>query len=184
MIGVMGTTIPNAQDILLGEGVVYKDYGEGTSAVIGATRGGSRLSVEKPVRVIAYDGSYGPTKNMRRIEMYIVKLIINFLKLTYTNLVYGLSMTVSDGTDQDGTYKKMNFDLEIAAADVLTNVTFKGQKHSGEVTLIKVLNALNISPIKWEFKSKDEIVSEMTYTGFYFAATPTVPPLEIWDYTV
>jgi len=182
MIGAFSSTIPEAGDILLGEGIVYKDYGEVSQAVIGATRGGSKLQIEKPIKVVAYDGAYGETKEMRRTELYIIRLVINFLKLSYTNLAYGLPITVTDGSDADGTYKKITFDLEIAAADVLTNITFKGKKMDGNTSLIKVLNALNINPISLEFKSKDEVVAEMTYTGFYFAATPTVPPLEIWDY--
>lgn len=170
-----------ANDILLGEGVLYKNYGEAGEAVIGATRGGSKLEIERAIKEVAYDGSYGPTKNMRRYERFVVKLVINFLKLTYTNLAYGVPVTVSDGSDPDGTYKKISFDLEIAAADVLTNITFVGQKHDGSYCVIKVENALNIDNISLEFKEKDEIVSEMTYTGFYTYAAPTTPPLIIQD---
>jgi len=180
--GVWSPTIPKVGDVMLGEGILYKDYGEGSQAIVGATRGGSKLQIEKPIRVVDYDGAYGETKDMRRTEMFIVRLVVNFLKLSYTNFAYGLPVTVSDGSDADGTYKKTTFNLEIADTDVLTNLTFKGWKMDGTVTLIKVLNALNINPISLEFKAKDEVVAEMTYTGFYFAATPTVPPLEIWDY--
>ncbi|RPI07216.1 MAG: hypothetical protein EHM64_00135 [Ignavibacteriae bacterium] len=183
-IGVFSPTVPSkASDIMLGEGVIYKNYGT-ENLIIGATRGGSKLIIEKPIKEIKYDGAYGPTKQMRRVDTYLVKLVVNFLKLTYTNLAYGLPITVSDGADKDGTYKKIAFDLEIAAADVVTNITFKGLKMDGTSCLIKVLNALNIDNISLEFKEKDEVVSEMTYTGFYAAATPTDAPLEIWDYVV
>lgn len=182
MIGVFPMAIPDAGDILLSEGVVYINHGEAGEAVIGATRGGSKLQIEKPIKVVAYDGAYGETENMRRTEMYIIRLVINFLKINYTTLAYGTAMDVSDGSDADGTYKKMTFRLDFQDTDVLTNVAFIGQKLTGEATFIKVLNALNISPISLEFKAKDEVKAEMTYTGFYTAANPTIPPLEIWDY--
>lgn len=170
-----------ANDLLLGEGILYKNYGEEGEAIIGATRGGSKLEIDRDIPEIKYDGAYGPTKGLRRYERFVAKLVINFLKLTYTNLAYGLPVTVSDGTDADGTYKKIAFDLEISSTDVLTNITFKGQKHDGSYCIIKLENALNIDKIELEFKEKDEVISEMTYTGFYTAAAPTTPPLTIQD---
>jgi hypothetical protein len=171
----------SANDILLGEGVLYKNYGEAGEAIIGATRGGSKLEIDRDIKEIAYDGAMGPTKGMRRYNRFVAKLVVNFLKLTYTNLAYGIPVTVTDGTDADGTYKKIAFDLDIVAADVLTNITFKGQKLDGEYCIIKVENALNIDNISLEFKEKDEVISEMTYTGFYTAAAPTTPPVVIQD---
>jgi hypothetical protein len=179
--GVFSPSVPTADDIMLGEGVVYYNYGAG-GGVIGATRGGSKLEIEKTIKEIKFDGAYGAVRGLRRYEKYIPKLVINFLKLTYGNFVHGLPVTVTDGTDKDGTYKKISFDLEITASDVLTNVTFVGQKQNGKEISIYLKNALNIDNITLDFKEKDEVTSEMTYTGFYSASTPTVPPIEIRDY--
>jgi len=170
-----------ANDILLGEGIVYVNYGEASQAIIGATRGGSKVELERVIKEISYDGSYGPTKELRRYERYVVKLVINLLKLNYTTLCYGVPVTVSDGVDSDGTYKKIAFDLDFEASDVLENITFVGQKQDGLYCIIKVENALNLNNLGFEFKEKDEIVSEMTYTGFYTYAAPTIPPLIIQD---
>lgn len=170
-----------SNDILLGEGVVYVNYGEAGEAIIGATRGGSKLEIDKTLKEIGYDGAYGPTKDLRRYERYVVKLIINLLKLNYTTLCYGVPVTVSDGSDIDGTYKKISFDLDFEASDVLDNVTFAGQKQDGSYCIIKVENALNIDNLSFAFNEKDELVSEMTYTGFYTYAAPTIPPLVIHD---
>jgi len=173
--------IEKAKDLFLGEGVLYKDYGEAGEVVIGATRGGSKLEIERVIKEVEYDGAMGPTKGMRRTEKFIVKLVINFLKLTYTNLAYGLNVTVSDGSDQDGTYKKIAFNTTFSDTDVLDNITFKGYKADGTYCIITVENALNINNIDLEFKEKDEVVSEMTYTGFYEYSTPTTPPLVIQE---
>lgn len=181
-IGVFNPSVPTANDIMLGEGILYKNYGTGGQELIGATRGGSKLEIERNIKEIAFDGAYGATQGLRRYEKFIPKLIVNFLKLTYSNFIYGLPVSVADGTDQDGTYKEITFDLDINASDVLSNVTFVGQKQDGKVSLIKLLNALNIDSITLDFKEKDEITSEMTYTGFYTSADATIPPIEIWDY--
>jgi hypothetical protein len=181
-IGVFNPAVPeSAKDILLGEGIVYKNYGESGEAIIGATRSGSKLEIDRSIKEIKFDGAYGPVKGMRRYERFVAKLIINFLKLTYTNLAYGLPITVSDGSDKDGTYKKISFDLEIAAADVLTNVAFLGYKENGDYCIIIIENALNIDKLSLDFKEKDEVTSEMSYTGFYTYAAPTTPPLQIWE---
>lgn len=173
--------IHKAKDVLLGEGLVYKDYGESGQALIGATRGGSKLEIERAIKEMEYDGSMGPTKGMRRTERFVAKLMINFLKITYVNLAYGLNVTISDGSDVDGTYKKIAFDTDFDANDVLDNVTFKGYKADGTYCIIKVTKALNIDSIGLEFKEKDEVVSEMTYTGFYTYLAPTTAPLVIQE---
>lgn len=168
-----------AKDIFLTEGVLYKDYGEVGEALIGATRGGTKLDIDWTKKIVEYDASMGPTKGMRRTEKFIAKLIVNFLKLTYTNLAYGLNVTVSDGSDQDGTYKKIAFNTSFAASDVLDNITYLGFKANGEYCRIKLEKALNIDNIGLEFKEKDEVVSNMIYTGFYTYAAPTIPGLDI-----
>jgi hypothetical protein len=173
--------IHKAKDLLLGEGALYKDYvDEGTKGtLIGATRGGTKLEIDWSKKEIDYDGSMGPTKGMRRTERFVAKLIVNFLKLTYVNLAYGLNVTVSDGSDADGTYKKFAFNTSFASTDPMTNITFVGYKANGEFCVIILENALNINDISLEFKEKDEVISEMTYTGFYTYAAPTTPPLTI-----
>jgi hypothetical protein len=181
-IGVFTPTVPSATDILLGEGIIYKNYGVAGSAIIGATRGGGKLEITKKINEMKYDGAYGLTKTLRRYDRFEVKLTVNFLKINYVNLAYGLPVTIADGTDVDGTYKKLTFDMDIVAADVLSNVAFVGQKDDGKQCIIIVDNALNIDNINMDFKEKDELTSEMTYTGFYAYATPTLPPIRILDY--
>jgi len=171
----------SAKDIMLGEGVLYVDYGEVGEAVIGATRGGSKVEIEREIKEVEYDGAMGPTKGMRRTGRFVVKMVINFLKMTYVNFAYGLNVTVVDGTDQDGTYKKITFNTTFASTDVKTNITFKGYKANGKYCIIKIGHAMDIGNVGLEFKEKDEVVSERTYTGFYTYLAPTTPPLTIQE---
>lgn len=181
--GTFNPAVPDkSNDILLGEGIVWKNYGVGGAAIIGATRGGSKLTLERKIRDIAFDGAYGSVKGLRRFETYKVKLSVNFLKINYTSLSYGLSLTTTDITDADGSFKKTVFNLDFDSADVLTNVAFVGQKNDGKQCIIIVENALNIDNIDLDFKEKDELTTELVYTGFYTYAAPTVPPVKILDY--
>ena len=180
--GVFSPAVPaSAKDVMLGEGAVWKNKGEAGEAALGATAGGSKLEIDRKIKDIKYDGAYGQTKGMRRYEQLVPTLTVKFLKLNYTNMVAGLPTTVTDGTDADGTYKEISFDLEFVAGDVLTNVAFVGQKLDGGATTIIVENALNISKVAFDFKSKDEVSVDMEYTGFYAYATPTTPPILIQD---
>jgi len=174
-------TINKAKDILLGEGILYYNYGEVSQAVIGATRGGSSLNLDWTKREIAYDGALGAARGLRRTERLVATLVVKFLKFNYTMLQYGLNVTVSDVTDQDGTFKKISFDTGFESTDVMTNIAFKGYKADGTYCLIILQNALNINNIGLEFKEKDEVVNEMTYTGFYTYAAPTTPPILIQE---
>lgn len=167
--------IEKAKDVLLGEGVLYKDLDETGEAVIGATRGGVKLEVEKEINPITYDGSLGDTKGLKRVLRELPKFVISFLTLNYQNLAYGVNVTVSDGTDQDGTYKEISFDTTFDSTDILDNIGYVGKKANGDSCKIKVLKAFNMDSISFEFKEKDEIVVEMTYTGFYTYGSTTPP---------
>lgn len=178
--GVFTPEVPDDNDLLLGEGIVYINYGEAGEAIIGATRDGSKYEEEKVIRTMQYDGAYGKTKGLRRYERRVPRLIVNFLKLSYVNLAYGFpGMTVTD----KGDYHEIIFDLEIADADYLTNIAFIGQTHEGKAVYIKIFNALNDGNVGLNFKEKDEVVGEMQYTGHYDPTTPTTCPCEI-DYLV
>jgi hypothetical protein len=179
-INTFAPAVPEkAKDILLGEGLVYKNLGESGEALIGATRGGSKLTIERVIREVEYDGAMGPTKGMRQYDTFVAKLAINFLKINYVNLAYGCNITVSDGSDQDGTYKKIAFDTDFAATDVITNVGFQGYKADGTYCKIIVQNAFNMDDIGFEFNGMDAVVSEIVYTGFYTYAAPSTPPFNM-----
>lgn len=177
-INTFSPVVPEkAKDILLTEGVLYKDFGEAGQAIIGATQGGSTLEIDWTKKIVEHDGMLGPAKGMRKTEMFFSKLTINFLKVTYVNMAYGLNVLVEDGSDADGTFKKLTFKTSFSSTDVLDNVTYVGYKADGSYCHIKLLNALNIDPISFVFKEKSSVIPPMIYTGFYPYSTPTTPPL-------
>ena len=180
--GVVTPTVPAKNDILLGEGVIRYNYTSGGGTVLGATRGGSSLKIERTIKEIAYDGAFGPTKGLRRKTIVVPRLIVKNLKLNYTTipLMFGSSFTVSD----EGDYHKIIEDMDMADADYLTDITFVGQKLDGKACIIIVYNALGDGNIEFAFSEKDEVVPETTFTGHYATGTPTTIPYELRDYDV
>jgi hypothetical protein len=177
--GVVTPIVPLANDVKLGEGVIYINYGT-DNIVLGATEGGSKFKIEKKIIDVKYDGAYGPTKGLKRVEIFIPRLIVNCLKLNYNTLGYGIPITVTNMT----TYQRIVFDLNIESTDVLTNVAFIGQAFDGKALKIIVSNCLMDGDIELSFKEKASVVGELQYTGHYTYAAPTTPPFEIKDYDV
>lgn len=178
--GVFAGIAPDDNDILLGEGVYYKNYGLGGEAIIGATSGGSKFELVREIKEIPVDGAYGPIKGLRRFKRYYPRFIVNFLKTTYETLTLGVN---ADYTDE-GDYKKVTFRINIEDADYVDNIAFVGNKHDGKPCIIIIENVLNDGNLEYEHKEKEELVGEMTYTSHYLRTALTTPTFEIREYDV
>lgn len=89
-IGVVETTVPVANDIILGEFKAYANYGLPTQVLLGATREGCKVDIERAIKELAYDGAYGPTLDedgvpLVRHERLVGRITINNLYLKYFN---------------------------------------------------------------------------------------------------
>jgi hypothetical protein len=56
--GVFTPTIPDANDVILGEYKVYANYGTPTELLIGSTQGGCKVSIDKSIKPVKCDGQY------------------------------------------------------------------------------------------------------------------------------
>ena len=167
---------PNPANILLGEGAVYYNYGLTGEVVVGATRGGGSFEVEREIKEIEYDGSYGPTKGLRRKTRSVPRLTLNFLEIktaTLTKFYGGLK-----STDQT-TYEEITEKEDIESGDYIDNVAFVGVTKDGKPVVILVENALGDGNIEMALQDKEEVVSEVQYTGHYDPQTPKVSPWKI-----
>lgn len=180
--GVFTPVAPDKMNnIMLGEGVTYKNF-QTDPEIIGATRGGSQLDIERVIRDLPVDGLMGSTKGVKRYDTCIPKLTINYLSITTDILSMGIPMDITEKTDADGTYDEIAFSFEISPLDVLDDIAFKGQKFTGEDCVIILENAYNMDSYSLNFNSKDEVVASMIYTGFYADDDPITPPVMIFDY--
>lgn len=89
-IGVVETTAPVANDIILGEFKAYANYGLPTETLLGATRGGCKFDIDRAIKEIVSDGFYGHQLNGSgnpsvRYETLNVMLTLEQLYLKYFN---------------------------------------------------------------------------------------------------
>lgn len=83
--GLVVPTVPTDDDIIMGEFKLYANYNLPTQLNVGATRGGLKVDLQRSIKEIDYDGSFGATKGLRRYEKFNVKAIVNQLCLKYFN---------------------------------------------------------------------------------------------------
>jgi hypothetical protein len=171
------TPASTIRNLVLGAGAIYADYGEVTEAVIGATRGGSTFTVEREIREIEQDGTYGAVKSHRQKTRVQPILMVNAMELNTTNIpkFFG-GMTV---TTSNPSYDVITEDIALADTDYLTNIAFVGETKDGEDVVIIVKNALGDGNIEFAIEDKNEIVPEVQFTGHYATDALTTPPYEI-----
>lgn len=162
MEGHVVPSIPLSEDVLLGEGIYYKNKGEVDEAVLTHTAGGSEYIEEIVLIDPVVDGVYGPTRSLKRHNTRIPRFMINMGKLTYDTMFFALPSTQSDA----GGYYSTRLDLSIDASDVENNITFVGSTHNGEEVDIKISNVLNDGNLEFEFKEKTNVFCKMQYTGY------------------
>jgi len=167
------------RDMILGEGIFSIGEALTTSSLtdIGATRGGGTFNVDRTYRKRAADGDYGFVKGRIAIDDETATLTIKALEMYSSNLTsFYPAITSSVGA----ALTTIKSNLAIASGDY-QKVRWTGKTDGGNAVQVTLDNAVNMSPIKWEFLDKDEIVSELVFTACSLEATTTVPS---WDVSI
>lgn len=162
MEGVVTPLVPLADDITLGEGIVYIHYGEVDEDEFTHTVGGIEYVEEIVYIDPVVGGVYGSTRGHKRTGTRIPRFMINVGKLTYDNLFKGIPHTQTDS----GAYYSTRLNLNIETTDIIDNLTFVGKTHGGLDTIVQIENLLNDGNIEMEFKEKAEVICKMQYSGF------------------
>lgn len=84
--GLATPTVPQQNDVVLGEFKIYGNYEKPSEIELGATRGGCKVDLERSIKEIKFDGAYGAVKGLRRYEKFMVKITANMLCLKYANI--------------------------------------------------------------------------------------------------
>jgi hypothetical protein len=172
-------SVPNQTNILLGDGILYKDYALGTQQEIGAVRGDSVFNVARSFREQDYNGSYGPTEGLKVKTKVIVTMKIALLELSVVNIAN--CFTGLGNTDKT-TYYELKESLDIAAADYWNNLAFVGQRADGKAAIILMENVLGDGNLGLALKNKDDVVVDTNFTAHYATTAPTIAPYEIRYY--
>lgn len=165
--GKTGVSENTPKNIMFGAGTIHKNLKYTTNAwnfessIIGATQGGSKLSIKPEFKKIEADGALVAVKGLNIKIGETATMEINFLELTK-------ELLRSAVVGQDTTSTDTNFDLieskaQIADGDYFENIAFVGQTLDGRNIIVILDNALCTSGLDMEGKNKSEGVGTYTF---------------------
>ena len=131
------------------------------SSIIGATQGGSKITIEPEFTDIDVDGALVLVKGLKVKTGETAKMEINFLELTkdiITDAIVGQT-----GTSVDDDYYLLESKASLADGDYYDNIAFVGRTLDGRNIIVIMDNALCTSGFEAEGKNKTEAVGKYTF---------------------
>lgn len=167
--GKTGVSTETPKNILFGAGTIHKNlkYDDLTSAwnfdtsIIGATSGGSKLSIVPEIKDIEADGATVPVKGLKVKTGEKATMEINFLELTKEMITK--SVIGKAGTSSDDAYDVIESKADIEAGDYFDNIAFVGKKLDGNSIIVVLDNAICTSGFELEGKSKEGAVGKYVF---------------------
>lgn len=168
-INAVETTIPVANDIILGEFKAYANYGLPTQILLGATRDGCKVDIERTIKELNFDGGYGPTLDsdgvpLVRYEKLIGRITLNSLYLKYFN-----RKIISD-CESDGTWENNNWGGDGGTYSAETTIVNSGDQ-SAKCAIASAQTGHGIHEVFASSKDltefdNEEISDDNDYIGF------------------
>lgn len=172
--GKHGVTENTPKNILFGAGTIHKGLkytpgsgGSGGSwnkeaSIVGATSGGSKLSIIPEITNIEVDGVLVKAKGLAAKTGETASMEVNFAELT-KDIIKSATLG-NEGTSADAT----NFDViesksDIAEGDYWENIAFWGKTLAGEDIIAILDNVLVTSGFEQEGKNKEGAVGKYTF---------------------
>lgn len=168
--GKNAVTANTPKNIMFGAGTIHRgltyDSGESKwnfdSTFIGATNGGSKLSIVPEITPIELDGALVAVKGLKVKTGETAKMEINFAELTKD--IIKAAVIGEDGTSEDTTnYDVIMSKASIATGDYLDNIAFVGKTLEGKNIIAIMENALCTSGMELEGKNKEGAVGAYTF---------------------
>lgn len=170
--GKNGVTTNTPKNILFGAGTIHKnlEYTAGSgetgswnfaNSIIGATSGGSKLSIVPEVTKIEVDGANVAVKGLSVKTGETATMEINFIELTKE--IIKASTLGADGTSADSNYDLIESKADIVAGDYFDNIAFVGKTLDGRNVIAILENALCTSGFEQEGKNKEGAVGTYTF---------------------
>ena len=165
--GNNGVSAKTPQNILFGAGTIHKGLKyEGYSwnfdaSCVGATKGGSSITIEPEFYSVEPDGSTVAIKDFKRKVGEKATLEVNFLELT-ADLIKS-AVVGENGTSADSTYDVIESKDAIEEGDYWENIAFVGETLDGKNIIVILDNALCTSGLSLEGKNKEEGVGKYTF---------------------
>lgn len=171
--GKHGVTASTPKNIMFGAGTIHKNLtytaGTGGSAgswnfndsIIGATQGGSKITIEPEFTDIDVDGALVLVKGLKVKTGETAKMEINFLELTKD--IIKDAIIGQNGTSSDSNFDLIESKASLADGDYYDNIAFVGKILDGRNIIVIMDNALCTSGFEAEGKNKTEAVGKYTF---------------------
>lgn len=166
--GKTGVSKNTPKNILFGAGTIHKGLKYTTGAwnmdesIVGATSGGSKLSIVPEVTNIEVDGALVKAKGLSVKTGETATMEINFIELT-EDLIKASTLGKT-GTSEDTTdYNVIVPKADIEAGDYWENIAFVGKTVEGKNIIAILENALCTSGFEQEGKNKEGAIGKYTF---------------------
>ena len=172
--GKTGVTTNTPKSILFGAGTIHKNLtytaGQGGAAgswnfdasIIGATQGGSKVTITPEFTDIEADGALVLVKGLKVKTGETAEMELNFLEMTED--IIKASVVGKAGTSADSNFNLIESKADIESGDYLTNIAFVGKTLDDRDIIVIMDNALCTSGFSTEGKNKEASVLSYTFT--------------------
>lgn len=164
--GKTGVSANTPKNIMFGAGTIHKNLKYTTTwnfadSIIGATSGGSKISIVPEVTKIELDGALVAAKGLSVKTGETATMEINFAELNKEIIT---TATIGQaGTSSDNTYDLIESKANIATGDYFENIAFVGKTLDGRNIIVIMDNALCTSGFSAEGKNKEGAVNAYTF---------------------
>lgn len=169
--GKTGVSKNTPKNILFGAGTIHRGLKYTSNAwnmdesIVGATSGGSKLSIVPEVTDIEVDGALVKAKGLSVKTGEKATLEINFIELT-EDLIKASTLGKT-GTSEDATnYNVIIPKADIEEGDYWENIAFVGKTAEGKNIIAILENALCTSGFEQEGKNKEGAVGKYTFESY------------------
>lgn len=166
--GKTGVTTSTPKNIMFGAGTIHKNLAyTGNSwnfddSIIGATNGGSTLSIVPEVTKVEADGAWVATQGLSVKTGETATMEINFIELTEEIIKHAL--IGKNGTSNDATnYTMIESKANIETGDYFDNIAFVGRTLDDRSIIVILENALCTSGLELGTASKEGTVATVTF---------------------
>ena len=165
--GRNGITANTPKNILFGAGTIHKNLKYSstwnfTETIVGATNGGSKLSISPELYDVPVDGANVAVKGFKVKTGETATMEVNFTELSLD--LIKAAVLGAEGTSEDTTLEAIVPKTDIVEGDYWENVAFVGKTLEGKPVIAILENALVTSGFETEGKNKESATGTYTFT--------------------
>lgn len=171
IMGKHGVSASTPENILLGAGTIHRNLTwdsaskKWTGEIIGATSGGTKVTIAGEIIDIELDGALVKVKGLALKQGGTCTMETNFAELSTEVMQMTSLFTVGD-SDAEG-YTMLTDKASIEEGDYIENFAYVGQTANGKKNIIIIFeNALCTSGLEIEGKNKENSVIKATMEAY------------------